>query len=100
MVILASQLILEIHLLSPSPLHWRDWSNEYVIFDEFSGATHSLDLLTACTLLCIEDGATDLQTLIARVSEYTSLSDRQISDSLPSIFEQLTAASLIKTTCG
>lgn len=91
---------MQLQLFAPTALHWRLWSNEYVVFDEFSGVTHLLDSLTACTLLCIEDGITDLDALVERIGEHTSLTARDVSEALPGVCEQLVAASLIKITSG
>jgi PqqD family protein of HPr-rel-A system len=90
----------QVQLFAPTTLHWRHWSNEYVVFDEFSGVTHLLDSLTACTLLCIEDGITDFDALVKRISELTSLTDLDVSEALSGVFEQLVAASLIKISSG
>ena len=91
---------MQVQLFARGTLHWRHWSDEYVVFDEFSGVTHLLDYSTACTLLCIEDGITDFDALVERFSEHVSPTDRDVPEALSGICERLVAASLIKITSG
>lgn len=50
-------------------LHWHRWDDEWVIFDEGSGQTFLTDTLTAASLMVLENGATTLAELGARVAE-------------------------------
>lgn len=76
-------------------LHWRKWDDEYVVFNEAAGQTHVLDTLTACVLLCIEGGISDLPALTSDVVTYTALSADSVTEALPFVLEQLSGAALI-----
>ena len=78
-----------------SVLQWRQWDDEYVVFNEAAGQTHVLDTLTACTLLCIEGGATELPALTSDVVTHTALSADSVTKALPFVLEQLSGAELI-----
>ena len=87
--------------LSPGvALHWRHWDHEFVVFDEGSGQTHQLDALTACALLCIEDGVADSDALAARLAEHASLDIESAVWALPSILKQLCGVDLIELPPG
>lgn len=91
---------LRIGLNSAAALYWRHWDDEYVVFDEASGRTHLLDALTACVLLCVEDGAVNTEELVSQICEHMSLSSESVWAALPAILEQLTAVSLVETVPG
>lgn len=78
-----------------SVLQWRQWDNEYVVFNEAAGQTHVLDTLTACALLCIEGGVTDLPALTADVVAHTALSADSVTEALQFVLEQLSGAALV-----
>ena len=84
-------------LIPDVTLHWREWDGEYVVFDEASGRTHQLDALTACVLLCVEEGVSDPEALIGRVAEHADLDHESVTQALPAILEQLAKAALIET---
>lgn len=75
-------------------LHWLQWDDEYVVFDEASGLTHHLDAPTARALMCVEDGATDMDLLVEKWGASGSDADT-VRAALPFILEQLTGANLI-----
>jgi PqqD family protein of HPr-rel-A system len=83
-----------------SVLHWRQWDDEYVVFNEVAGQTHVLDTLTACALLCIESGATDLPALVSDVITHTELSADSVTKALPFVLEQLSQAALVDIIDG
>lgn len=75
-------------------LHWLQWDNEYVVFDEASGLTHHLDAPTARALMCVEDGATNMDLLVEKWGASGSDVDA-VCVGLPFILDQLTGANLI-----
>ena len=91
---------MRIGLNSATSLHWRHWDAEYVVFDDASGRTHLLEALTACALLCVEDGAFDTIDLVCKICEHMALSDDAVSAAIPAILGQLSAASLVETFSG
>lgn len=75
-------------------MHWLHWDSEFVVFDEASGLTHQLDAPTAHALMCIEDGAADMDALLKRWTD--SGSDRDTaSAALSFVLDQLISANLI-----
>lgn len=50
-------------------LHWRQWQDEWVIFDESSGQTLVADALMAACLMALEGGAVSLAELEAQVRD-------------------------------
>ncbi|KQP20934.1 hypothetical protein [Pseudorhodoferax sp. Leaf265] len=50
-------------------LHWRQWQDEWVIFDESSGQTLVADALMAASLMALEEGALSLTELEAQVRD-------------------------------
>lgn len=78
-----------------SVLQWRQWDDEYVVFNEAAGQTHVLDTLTACVLLFIESGVTDLLTLISDVATHTELSADSVTKAMPFVLDQLSQAALV-----
>jgi len=58
----------EWELAEGSRLHWISWDDEYVIFDEGSGDTHLLDLMTAEVLRALEQSPGAESALIERVA--------------------------------
>jgi len=83
-----------LHLNRPESLHWLHWDNEFVVFDEASGLTHQLDAPTAHALMCIEDGAADVETLLHQW--HGDSADRDTArTALSFILDQLINANLI-----
>ena len=78
-------------------LHWRQWSDEWVMFDEGSGDTHRLDALSAVALMCIEASPCDLAELTRQVAVETDLSRGEVlSGALASVVERFSALGLIE----
>ena len=78
-------------------LHWRHWDSDWVVFDVASGNTHQMDELTACALLCLEEGSLHDETLIAEVAAATSLPEEAIRPALQGAIGQLTRLGLVDT---
>ena len=92
----------QVHLRTnpASALHWRQWDDEFVVFNEAASQTHVLDTLTACTLLCIEGGASEFPRLVADVAAHTELSADSVTKAMPFILEQLSGAALVDIIDG
>jgi len=91
-----SPIPVPLRLNPPGSLHWLQWEDDYVVFDEASGLTHQLDTPTAHVLMCIEDGATDMDSLISNWGA-NGADGYAVRDSLLFILEQLSRANLIDT---
>lgn len=90
---------MQLSLNRPAALHWLHWDNEFVVFDEASGLTHQLDAQTAHALMCIEDGTTDLEALLAQWHADDSDLDAKRT-ALSFIVDQLLRANLIDVSCA
>lgn len=78
-------------------LHWRAWADEWVVFDEASGNTHLMDPLTACALLCLEDGPLAGAALASEVAEATELPAEALHGALGPVLERLQRLGLVDT---
>lgn len=78
-------------------LHWRRWDSEWIVFDVASGNTHQLDELTACALLCLEEGTLQVEALVAEVAAATSSPEEAIRPALQAAIAQLTRLGLVDT---
>lgn len=85
---------MQLRLNQTGSFHWLEWDNEYVVFNEASGLTHHLDIPTARALMCVEEGATDMDLLVERWGASGSEVDVVLA-ALPFILEQLAGANLI-----
>ena len=77
-------------------LHWRHWNSEWVVFDVASGNTHQLDELTACALLCLEEGQLLAELLVTEVAAATHLPEEAIEPVLRGAMVQLTQLGLVE----
>jgi len=59
-------------------LHWRDFGEEWVVFDEASGQTHWLDGVNAAVLMRFQDGPASQ----AEICEFIDQLGGQRSDAL------------------
>ena len=78
-------------------LYWRHWDSDWVVFDVASGDTHQIDELTACALLCLEEGPLDDEALVAEVAAATSLPEEAIQPVLHGAVRELTRLGLVDT---
>ncbi|UOD32350.1 HPr-rel-A system PqqD family peptide chaperone [Massilia violaceinigra] len=79
------------HILPGQRLHYRQWEQEAVLFNDLSGDTHLLDADALALLLAVRDGAADLAALRAALA-----ADDDADDELQALLEQLAAISLIE----
>ena len=75
-------------------LHWLQWNDDYVVFNEASGLTHHLDAPTARALMCVEEGATNMDLLVEKWGA-SGTDIVAVRASLPFILDQLTGVNLI-----
>ncbi|NHZ43618.1 HPr-rel-A system PqqD family peptide chaperone [Massilia aquatica] len=78
------------HVLPGQRLHYRQWEQEAVLFNDLSGDTHLLDADALALLLAVRDGAADLAALRAALA-----ADDADDDELQALLEQLAVISLI-----
>ena len=88
---------MQVRLNQTASLHWIQWDAEYVVYDESSGLTHLLDAPTARALMCVEDGAADMNSLLATWGASES-DDEVLRANLKFILEQLSVANLLDVT--
>ena len=85
---------LRLRINTKSQLHWREWDDEFIVFDLATGRTHLLDAMTAGVLLCLENGRKSQNELQSELSE--SVPEDVIANLLPSILKELIKSSLIQ----
>ncbi len=54
-------------------LHWTNWDDELVVFDEISGQTHELDTLRAFVLNAISESPQTIDLLCSQIEEVMRL---------------------------
>jgi PqqD family protein of HPr-rel-A system len=78
-------------------LHWRQFGDEWVAFDEGSGDTHRMDTLSAVALMCLGEAPCSLAELSAQVSLETDLPQgEELSRAVASVLETYTSQGLIE----
>ena len=82
-------------------LHWRQFGDEWVAFDEGSGDTHRMDTLSAVVLMCLGESPCDLADLSSQVAVETDLPEgEELSRALASVLETYTGEGLIERTAS
>ena len=76
-------------------LHWRHWNSDWIVFEIASGNTHQLDELTACALLCLEEGPLHAELLVTEVAAAIHLPEEEIESALRGAMDQLTRLGLV-----
>jgi PqqD family protein of HPr-rel-A system len=90
---------LEWELAENSRLHWVCWDDEYVAFDEGSGDTHLLDLVTAEVLKVLEQSPGALPALIERVAARLDVDpDADLERRIREAIETFREAGLVEPT--
>ena len=80
-------------------LHWRNWNDEWAVFDVGSGQTHQMDTLTAATLMMFESGPSDIPRLSSQLADELSIPNNpELLTALAAVLERLLAAGLIEAT--
>lgn len=84
-------------------LHWRRWDAEWVVFDAGSGQTHKVDTLTAMTLMVLEGGPAEPDTIQGAIAKELELDAQALSDvaaRLPELLADLGRIGLAETIAG
>ena len=87
-------MMMQFRLNKNNSIHWLNWDNDFVVFNDASGQTHHLDAPTARVLTWIEDGATQMNLLVENCDAIGSDGDA-VRAALPFILDQLAGANLI-----
>lgn len=56
-------------------LHWRQWEDEWLVFERASGRTHQMNSLSAFVAMSLENGESSLDALVDQVSGQFDLAD-------------------------
>jgi PqqD family protein of HPr-rel-A system len=76
-------------------LQWQDFGDDWVIYDNGSGRTHRLDLLTANVLAALEEHPATLEALVAAVSIGAGIQPGQVGPPVTAALENLRLAGLV-----
>ncbi len=80
-------------------LHWRSWSDEYVIFDDASGQTHQMDPVRAFVLNSLAEQALPFTTLLQDLTAFPMLAEApELKGTLGDILNELNALGLVEAT--
>jgi PqqD family protein of HPr-rel-A system len=78
-------------------LHWRQFGDEWVVFDEGSGDVHRMDGLSAVVLMCLGEAPCGLADLSPQAAAETDLPEgEELSRTLASVLEKYAALGLIE----
>lgn len=79
-------------------LHWRNWDDQWVVFNEASGQTHLLDAVTTAILSVIEKSPSDVPNLTSVAMQESGLHDESSwSTTVSAVLERLTGVGLIES---
>jgi PqqD family protein of HPr-rel-A system len=78
-------------------LHWRNWDDEWVVFDSGSGQTHKMDLLTAAVLTLVEAGATTEGELLSQLTQASDISGPEWLQAVQAAIGRLSDIGLIES---
>lgn len=78
-----------------SSLHYRNWGNEWAVFDIGSGQTHEMDTMSAVALMYCENGWITFPQIVAGVATDLDLSPDILTDSLQIALEQFESIGLL-----
>jgi PqqD family protein of HPr-rel-A system len=80
----------------PATLHYRQWQDEVVLFNDISGATHLLTLEALVVLEHMGTTATSETALAAVLREHFDVEDTTLSDDVADLLGQLSSLDLIE----
>ncbi|NHZ91379.1 HPr-rel-A system PqqD family peptide chaperone [Massilia sp. CCM 8733] len=83
------------HVLPGQRLHYRQWEQEAVLFNDLSGDTHLLDADALAVLLAVRDGAAGLAALRAALGAEDD-AEGEADCALQALLEQLASIDLIE----
>lgn len=69
--------------------HWHDWGQDSVVLEARSGQLFQFDALSAAVMACFEDGATELDEVIADLArDLDAASDGEFGDTVRALVEE------------
>ena len=78
-------------------LHWREWGNECLVFQEGAAGTHLLGPLEAAVLRCVESAPAGEAELLAAVSAGLGVpADEELNARIDAVSAQLEVRGLIE----
>lgn len=80
----------------PSLLHYRQWQDEVVLFNEISGATHLLSLEALTVLERLAAGPAPDAELAAALRERFDVDEDTLAEELADLLEQLSSLDLVE----
>jgi PqqD family protein of HPr-rel-A system len=86
-------------LNSLASLHWREFGDEWAVFDVASGQTHWLDGLSAAVLMRIQDGPATAIEIADFVQSLGIQSTDELKKQIIGIASQLRTIGLVELAC-
>jgi PqqD family protein of HPr-rel-A system len=84
-------------IAAETPLSWRAWDGDYVVFDPATGQTHLLDVLAAETLKALAQAPATRDELIERLAASADLpKDGSLAELVRSLIARFDALGLIE----
>jgi PqqD family protein of HPr-rel-A system len=81
-------------------LHWREFGDEWAVFDVASGQTHWLDGVNAAVLMRFQDGPADVQAIADFIELLGTQSSDELKQQITGIVSQLLSMGLIELACA
>ncbi len=78
-------------------LHWRNWDDEWVVFDSGSGQTHKVDHLAAAILTLIEADEITEHELFSQLSQASGFSTPEWHQAIDTATGRLCELGLIES---
>lgn len=77
--------------------HWRQFGDDWVVYDEGSGDTHRLDAVSAVALMCLAEAPLGEGELTQQVAAETDLPEgEELSHAVASVIERFSGMGLIE----
>jgi len=77
--------------------HWRQFGDDWVVFDEGSGDTHRLDPVSAVALMCLAEAPLSEAELTRQVAVETDLPEGEdLSRAVAAVIERFSGTGLIE----
>ena len=93
------QVSKEWRILAKSPLRWRCWDGDYVVYDPLSGHTHKLDLVTGTVLESIAGGSHCTEDICALVADFLEVGDAaRVVSNVGTILNRLEEIGLVESS--
>jgi len=83
-------------LNSLASLHWRDFGEEWAVFDVASGQTHWFDGLSAAVLMRFQDGPSNIAEISGFIQLLGVQSSDEVNKQIKDIVSQLQSIGLVE----